>query len=214
MSGITQILHHAAWLLTNPRKAKAIRLITAIYETFINSGLPHGQHVSNVYAVAAVRLESGAQFTVIAKNEVNKRLNIHIHAEDNLLRALAMILRQGDCISHIKLWINFSPCCKCSEKIRQFLRGKNASTQINFPHLYKIKEKRNVEGLIKLKTESGVGLSVFNEEEWRRFAAKLGFPHTLIPETRCAQDKRNHWHLQNLLDRGNNKKRSTNTKVE
>ena len=213
MSGIRQ-LHHAAWLLTNPRKAKAISLTTAIYETFINSALPGGQHVSNVYAVAALRLESGAQFTVIAKNEVNKRLDIHNHAEDNLLRALPMILTPGDCLSYIKLWINFSPCWKCSKEIRQFLRGKNASTDTSFPHLYRIKEKRNVEGLIKLQTESGVALSVFNEEEWRRFAAKLGFPHTLIPETRRAQDKLNHWRLQNLLDRGRNKKRSTNTKVE
>ena len=213
MSGIRQILPFV-WLLGNPRKAKAVSLATAVLEIFVNSGLAGGKYIRDVYAVAALWLESGVQFTVIAKNKVNKRLCIHIYAEENLLHALAMILRPGDRITYIKLWINFSPCWNCSEKIRQFLRGINASTDISFQHLYKIKDKLNVEGLIKLKTESGVGLSVFDEEEWRRFAAKLGFPDTLVPETRCVQDKRNHSHLQNLLDRGRNKKQPTNTEVE
>ena len=210
MSEIRQILPFI-WLLGNPRKAKAVSLATAVLETFVNSGLAGGKYVRDVYAVAALWLESGVQFTAIVKNEVNKRLNIHIHAEENLLHALAMILSPADRISHIKLWINFSPCWNCNQKIRQFLRGKNASTDISFPHLYRIKVKRNVEGLIKLETESGVGLSVL---EWRPFAAKLGLTHTLVPETRCAQDKRNHWRLQNLLDRGHKEKQPTNTKVE
>ena len=130
--------------LGNNRKAKAVSLATAVLETFINSGLAAvletfvnsglaaGKYVRDVYAVAALWLESGVQFTVIAKNEVSKLLNIHSHAQENLLHALAMILSPADRISHIKLWIYFSPCWNCSEKIRQFLRGKNASTDM-FP---------------------------------------------------------------------------------
>ena len=194
MTGIEPI-HSFAWLLTNP--CKATSLTTVIFNTFFNSGLPGGTFVGDVYAVAALTLESGKLLTIIVKNRVNKRLGIHVHAEDNLLRALTKVLSPGDFISQIQIWINFSPCWKCSEKLRRFFREKKTFANLTFPHLYKIKDKRNVEGLIKLKIESG--LSVFDEREWSRLASTLGLSHTSVSQTRQDQDKFNDWRLQMIL---------------
>lgn len=189
----------------------------SIFDIYIHSGLhvrwPMKRRVINdVYAVVQLQLP-GAQNPVlfVAKNDLHVR-----HAEEimiSILRShLIKLMSTASPVvdAAIKIWINFSPCYKCSKKILQFIeemRKRNIylSVEIMFPFLYKIRRAycvdncshnlpspqdhdRNVKGLLSLKHEGGVFLKTFDAEEWRTFGEVMRIDYR-VPENRKLEDE-------------------------
>lgn len=190
--GICQIL--------NPRER-----IKIVY-TFFYSGLhiPHPPKINDVYAVAEITSQDGrgARGIIIGKNQRGV-----IHAERDLINKLRSFFNTSQGIVNIKIWINFSPCHRCSEKLLSFFQEKIMyinSRIIVFPFLYRIHERRNVVGLKQLEL-SGISLSTFSKADWAKLRQLLYvspedciFPpvHTAA---RTGQDQGNASRLSDLM---------------
>ena len=185
-----------------------------IFDIYIHSGLhvsgwPIKRRVINdVYAVVQLQLP-GVKNPVlfVAENDHSH------HAEENMISQLNKLMSTALPVVNttIKIWINFSPCYKCSEKILEFIkemrkRGIYLSIEIIFPFLYKIRRAycvdncshklpspkdhgRNVKGLLSLKHGGGVFLKTFDAEEWRKFGEVMGIDYR-VPENRKLEDER------------------------
>ena len=188
-----------------------------IFDTFIHSGLHvrwpiKWRVIKDVYAVVQLQLP-GVKNPVLfeAKNRLHFR-----HAEEIMISILRshfiklMSTASPVIDATIKIWINFSPCYKCSEKILQFIEEMKKgniylSVEIIFPFLYKIRRaycvdncshnlpsqqdhNRNVEGLLSLKHGGGVFLKTFVAEEWRKFGEVMGIDYR-VPENRKLEDE-------------------------
>lgn len=143
--------------------------------TFFYSGLRirNPPDITDVYAVAELTTRDGrgARLEItIGKNQRGV-----IHAEIKLINKLRSFFETSPTIVNIKIWINFSPCRGCSEKLLSFFQEKSMyinSRVIVFPFLYKIHKRRNVVGLQKLKL-SGISLSTFTEADWAKLRQLL-----------------------------------------
>ena len=146
-----------------------------IVYTFFYSGIrfQNSPNITDVYAVAELTTRDGrgARLEItIGKNQRGV-----IHAEKDLINKLRSFFDTSPRIVNIKIWINFSPCHRCSEKLLSFFQEKIMyinSRIIVFPFLYRIHEPRNVVGLQKLKL-SGISLSTFTEADWAKLRQLL-----------------------------------------
>ena len=198
-----------------------------IFKTFIDSGRhpiwpDRPRRVEDVYAVAQVRLLGSETVTIFARNEKRSPPTTPrpIHAEEKLIVKLsAFLIRQRDTGGGlvtgvtVTVWINFSPCFQCSERLVDFIhemRNNNVDfsrVEIVFPFLYRIRRgycerhcdtagghtlpserdhARNVQGLRRLR-RAGVFLKTFDEAEWRRLGEVLRIPYK-VPENRTRDD--------------------------
>ena len=159
--GICQIL--------NPRER------VKIVDTFFYSGLhiPRPPKITAVYAVAEITSQDGrgARGIIIGKNQLGR----NFHAERDLINKLRPFFNTSQGIVNIKIWINVSPCHRCSEKLLSFFQEKSmyiSSRTIVFPSWYRIHEPRNVVGLKQLEL-SGISLSTFSEADWAKLQQLL-----------------------------------------
>lgn len=192
-----------------------------IIDIFIHSGL-HAKwpnkpkYIIDVYAIAEIKLPGAANIIIMAKNDRGR-----YHAEENLINKLRRHLestsprggRRPIVDVTVKIWINFSPCYRCSRRILNFIeemRRRNIymSVEIVFPCLYRIRRNycedncyphqhnlpsqqdhdSNVKGLLNLKHDGGVFLKVFNDEEWRKLQEVLRINYG-VPENRRLEDE-------------------------
>ena len=173
---------------TLPSSAKIVSI-------FHKSGL-HGNRFQHIYIAFAVVEYKDSRGEV---HIPNKRNNGRSHAERRMILYLEEQLeKEMLCSQTIKFYVNFSPCSKCSSRIISFLeaakkRNINIKLEIIVAHLYKIRRpscldgrhnkdhglpepashKRNLEGLRKLSSVSGVDLHPFGKDDWQRFASLL-----------------------------------------
>lgn len=152
-----------------------------ILQQFINSWYWH----FSSYAVVCYTGKNKLQHFVV-KSSKGK------HAEDKVITQLKSLL-DGKKLS-IKMYVNNSPCQKCSEKISKFLGTIKSEHRIElvFSRFYRVRRPSNeenphytgrlpskkqhkdqVEGL-KTLSRHGVDLRTFNTEDWRDLAKTLG----------------------------------------
>lgn len=147
-----------------------------IFDTFFYSGLhdiSDPQNITDVYAVAEITTQDGCGSEpeiIIGQNQRPR-----IHAETDLIEKLRTFFVTSQTIVNIKIWINFSPCHKCSQELLSFYQDKRLSIGsliIVFPFLYRITLPKSVEGLRTLKS-NGIFLSTFSSEDWEQLQLLL-----------------------------------------
>ena len=154
----------------NSRERKHIILYTFFYSGLRIRNPPD---ITDVYAVAELTTRDGRGTRL--EITIGKNQRGVIHAEIKLINKLRSFFETSPTIVNIKIWINFSPCRGCSEKLLSFFQEKSMyinSRVIVFPFLYKIHKRRNVVGLQKLKL-SGISLSTFTEADWAKLRQLL-----------------------------------------
>ena len=169
-----------------------------IFDTFFYSGLHdilNPRNITVVYAVAEITTQDGCGSEpeiIIGKNQQH-----HFHAETDLINKLYSFFVTSQRIVNIKIWINFSPCHRCSQKLSSFYQDKCLSIDslvIVFPFLYRITLPKSVEGLQTLKS-NGISLSTFSSEDWKQLQLLLnasGLDYTTDDrDARTTQDERN-----------------------
>ena len=74
----------------------------------------------------------------------------------------------------ITLTLNYSPCSKCADKLRDFYENHRniRNLIIQFSFLYRIREEKNQFGLRNLR-EAGVTLQAMNANSWREVGVDL-----------------------------------------
>lgn len=172
-----------------------------IQETFRKSGMhENGAQPKFVFAVLVCVLQIKSQW----KSHTFRSQSEHgTHAETKIIDFLKKKMEQGQLFRNqtIKLFVNFSPCCDCSDELITYLldtkrrRGFDIKLQISFPALYKINRPsceagnhsvahnrfddwdhmHNFQGLLKLRG-SGVDLQVSGAKLWQGLADALGVP--------------------------------------
>ena len=160
----------------------------SIFHVFVYSGLmmQNPEVIRDVYAVARVTSRDGLGETVIAKNVLGRS-----HAEKNLIIKLRSFFTEPRTAMNLKIWINFSPCSRCSGRLLDFFAKVSLYTnlrEIVFPSLYRIQNSNNVKGLRDLHF-SGIFLKAFDEQEWLQLRQVLHVTDFVIPVSRTAQDE-------------------------
>lgn len=167
-----------------------------VMSTFMTNGV-HGQVWSKtVYAVA--HYSSGGATRYFTARNVN-RLS---HAENGVINHVEDLLTSRKLTSpKIKLYLSYSPCHECSQRIVNLLTTARwchhiaLEVEIVFSALYRIRrpscEKNrschrhlpsyddhiaNVDGLKKLFRTPGVVLRTFTQRDWLQLWIALGFP--------------------------------------
>ncbi|KAK7475636.1 hypothetical protein BaRGS_00033129 [Batillaria attramentaria] len=156
--------------------------VLPLLEVFINSGLHGAQWPRETYAVVPY-WELGTKI-IITKNDTDL-LGRPKHAEVILLNHLRReISAAGKVPSRLKVFINYSPCRECCDKIAKFVQQYDRQLQMEvvFSALYNIRRNScrghrhkpclkyehdmTVAGLRLLHRE-GVILRTFDERDWR-----------------------------------------------
>lgn len=114
-----------------------------VLETFFNSGLPGAQWPSKTYAVFKLQVRHGQNPVKIVRNNGG-------HAEENFINVMRANSRFNN-EKTIMLYINYSPCYECVQRLREFLQSQpRIKLKIAFAHLYRIDKYYNREGLREL----------------------------------------------------------------
>ena len=132
--------------------------VQEVLETFFNSGLPGKQWPSKTYAVFKLQVEHGQNAVKVVENNGS-------HAEENFIN----IMRENSNFNRektIMLYINYSPCYECVQKLITFLQSEpRINLKIAFVRLYRIDNYYNKEGLRELNgIENVESIETFTSE--------------------------------------------------
>lgn len=180
---------------------------TFIYYTFMHSGFHQEPFIAvkDVFAIAQFHDRNGNRKVIRARNTCSA------HAEENLICRLTCYLKVKNLPSQtIGIYINFSPCWACSQKLLAFKTlakasyGMDFKMAIRFSSLYRIQrpsrinqhrnmddEKRifhlrNLCGLRSL-AEDEHELRTFCDDDWLFLARYLQVPYD-VPSARKRED--------------------------
>jgi len=175
-----------------------------ILKMFVESGLqgPLFKEIRDVFLIAEIPLPDGSKKILICRNMTSV-----YHAEEDFIRQLKIFCQKSKLAlgTVVKIWINFSPCSRCSKRLMDFQAsiGQRVSFRLVFAYLFMIKRPsqadqsrvsdkthmENVKGLHQLLLmQSENTLLPFNEQECQNLAQVLGINNFPYPPARKEGD--------------------------